>query len=120
MRGRQLSHGGNKGPGCHWFLKRTNILHYGYVFLSLLKSKDVLSSEISVGSIVELINAEDEKVTYTILGPWDADPDQNILSFQSKLAETMLGLKKGDKLSFKDEEYTVQDIRSYLSESQDI
>ena len=53
-------------------------------------------------------------ISYTILGPWEADPDKAILSFQSKLAQTMKGLAIGDKFQFQGEEFTITSIRSYF------
>ncbi len=80
----------------------------------IITTQDVPSNEIGVGTVAELVNSQGEKLTYTILGPWDADPDRNILSFQSKLAQEMRGLKSGDKFTFRHETYTVSSIQSFM------
>ncbi|MCB1149042.1 MAG: GreA/GreB family elongation factor, partial [Chlamydiia bacterium] len=80
----------------------------------IITEQDVALDAVSVGTVVELINSQGGKVTYTILGPWDANPDENILSFQSKMAQAMIGYKVGEKFSFRHDTYTVSDIRSYL------
>ena len=80
----------------------------------IITEQDVTSNAVGIGTIVELINSQEEKVIYTILGPWDADPDENILSFQSKMAQAMIGYKEGEKFSFRHDTYTVADVRSYL------
>lgn len=80
----------------------------------IITKEDVPSDEIGVGSIVEVLNSHGKKVTYTILGPWDADIDQNILSFQSKLAQSLVGSKEGDKVQFRDEDLTITGIKSYF------
>ncbi|MEC7839735.1 MAG: GreA/GreB family elongation factor [Chlamydiota bacterium] len=80
----------------------------------VITAEDVSIEEIGIGNIVELSSASGNKQTYTILGPWDADPEKHVLSFQSKLAQTMIGRKVNDKFSFRDEEYQIADIRSYL------
>jgi transcription elongation GreA/GreB family factor len=78
----------------------------------IITQHDIRANEVFIGSIVETEGPSGEKITYTLLGPWDADPDQNILSFQSKLAQSIVGLKVNDKFSFKDKEYTIVAISS--------
>lgn len=80
----------------------------------LITKDDILSSEVSIGCVVEVKDPKGKKITYTILGPWDADVDGNILSYQSKLAQSMIGLKVGESFSFKDEDFFVTKISSYL------
>ena len=64
----------------------------------VITKEDISPNEVGIGSIVECKNKKGEKVVYTLLGPWDADPEMNILSFQSKLAQQLKGLKVGDKI----------------------
>ncbi len=80
-------------------------------------SEDIDVKQVSVGTIVSLINESGQKLLYTILGPWDADPDKGILSFQSQLAKSMIGQKVDDSFSFKTKTYTVKGIESYLGDS---
>jgi len=80
----------------------------------ILTKEDVSTDEVNVGVIVDCANGKGHKVSYTLLGPWDADPDRNILSFQSKLAQAMKGLGIGDKFQVQGESYTIQGIRSYF------
>ena len=80
----------------------------------VLTKNDIQANEVGVGTIVHLLDTTGKKVIYTILGPWEADPEKNILSFQSKLAQSMMGSKKGDSLSVLGETYTIQNIESYL------
>jgi transcription elongation factor GreA-like protein/transcription elongation GreA/GreB family factor len=80
----------------------------------IITEQDIPSEEIGVGTVADLINSQGNKVTYTILGPWDADPENNVLSFQSKLAQELKGLKEGDKFTFRHETYTVAGIHSFM------
>ncbi len=80
----------------------------------VIGKEDISSDEVGIGAIVECKNAKGLKVVYTLLGPWDANPDENILSFQSKLAQSMTGKKIGAKFTFQDEEYTIESIKSFL------
>jgi len=78
-------------------LKRSRIITKG----------DTSSDEVDVGSVVYLEDQSGKQHKYTILGTWDADPDNNILSFQSKFAQAMIGLKEGESFSFRADEYKV-------------
>jgi len=80
----------------------------------VITKDDIFPDEVSVGNVVSIKDPQGKVNVYTILGPWDADVDSNILSFQSKLAQAMLGFKDGDTFPFKDEDYTITSIRSYL------
>lgn len=80
----------------------------------ILTKEDITSDEVSVGTVVEVLNPKGKKITYTLLGPWDADTEKNILSFQSKVAESMIGLKVGDTFDFQGEKYKIASIKSYL------
>lgn len=80
----------------------------------ILTKDDINPSEVSVGSVVDVVDEEGKKTVYTILGPWDADPENHVLSFQSKLAEAMIGCKKGDKFKFRDSQLKVAGIRSFF------
>lgn len=80
----------------------------------VITKEDIFSGEVGVGTIVECKNKGDKTVTYTLLGPWDADPEKNILSFQSKLAQALKGKKVGDKAPVQGDELTIVSISSYL------
>jgi len=80
----------------------------------VLTTQDIITDEVGVGSIVELQNEKKETLTYTILGPWDTHPEEGIISFQSKLAQSMIGCKIGDVVKFKDEEYKIASQKSFM------
>ncbi|MBN9379105.1 MAG: transcript cleavage factor [Chlamydiales bacterium 38-26] len=82
----------------------------------IITKADILQDEVGVGSVVELSDAAGNKITYKILGPWDANPDEHILSFQSKFAQAMVGCKEGDIFKFREEEYSVSKISSFLGD----
>jgi len=60
-------------------------------------------------SLKDLKNGGNEE--YTILGPWESDPENKIISYMSPLGNELLNAKEGEKLSFtvneKDYEYEV-------------
>ena len=79
----------------------------------IITPDDISLEETGPGNIVELESNGDVE-TFTLLGPWDADPDKGILSMQSKLAQAMRGKKRGESFSFQDQSYTVKNIASFL------
>ncbi|MCB1115502.1 MAG: GreA/GreB family elongation factor [Chlamydiia bacterium] len=80
----------------------------------ILTKADVDTSQVSVGVIVDFEDQEGNKISYTLLGPWEADPDKHILSFQSKLAQSLMGHKKGDKVSLQGKQMTISNLRNYF------
>ncbi len=82
----------------------------------IITKDDIHLDEVGVGSVVDVVDNSGQKVTYKILGPWDANPEEHILSFQSKFAQTIMGCKEGDFFKFRDEEYSISKIRSFLGD----
>ena len=80
----------------------------------VITKDDITTNEVGIGTIVECTGPKATKATYTLLGPWDADPDKNILSFQSKLAQALKGKTVGDKFTSQGTEFTITAIRGYL------
>ncbi len=80
----------------------------------VITKQDISTKEVGIGTIVECTNKQGKTVTYTLLGPWDADPEKNILSFQSKLAQAMKGKTVGEKFVLQSDELTIVSIQSFL------
>jgi transcription elongation factor GreA len=58
------------------------------------------TSRVSIGTIITVRNAQTNKEeTYTILGAWDGDPDRHIISYQTAIAQALLGHEVGDIVS---------------------
>jgi transcription elongation GreA/GreB family factor len=81
----------------------------------ILTPADIDVTAVSPGTAVVIENSKGQLLSYTLLGPWDADVEKNILSFQSKLAENMLGLRIGEKFEFQNEKFKIVKIESFLS-----
>jgi transcription elongation factor GreA len=80
----------------------------------ILSKNDLDLSKISVGTRVALSTQEGQKLVYTILGPWEADTENNIISFQSKLAASLLGKTVGEKVHIQGIDCSVLNIESAL------
>ena len=61
--------------------------------------EDAPIDSIGIGSVVELKDlGSGEKIKYTILGAWDSDPENNILSYLTPLGQSILGKKVADEV----------------------
>lgn len=80
----------------------------------IITEADIPTNEVGIGAVVDILNSKGELSRYTLLGPWDADPEKHILSLQSKFAQAMVGQKIGDRFVFQDEEYTIKGFKSFL------
>lgn len=80
----------------------------------IITKDDISLDSVGVGLIVSVADQKGNKTTYTILGPWDANPDTGILSTQSKLAQAMIGRKIGESFTFKNDEFKIVSLKSYL------
>jgi len=80
----------------------------------IIMPDDISTTVAGIGAICEILTPKGEKKSYTILGPWDADPDKNILSFQSKFAQAMEGKKVGEKFPCNGEDFKILSIKSFL------
>ncbi len=81
----------------------------------IITKNDVDPTKVGIGTIVECIDSQKKKKVFTILGSWDANAEKNILSLQSKLAQTMQGLKVSDSFEFQGEPYTITAILSIFT-----
>lgn len=71
---------------------------------------------VSFATVVTLHNNENDKdEVYTILGPWESDPENNIISYMSPFGNAILDKKVGEKADFIVNEhkysYVVKDIK---------
>ena len=75
---------------------------------------DVDTSEVSVGSRVRLDNGAGEAMEYSILGPWDADPDHGVISYLSPFAQILIGRKVGDGVEMDGQPFRIAAIEPGL------
>ncbi len=70
---------------------------------------------VSFGSTVTLEDLETgEKLTYTIVGTYESDPDKKLISNQTPLAKALMGKEEGDEVTVRlpagEKEFEVLDI----------
>ena len=71
--------------------------------------------KVSYGTKIQLLNQiTNEEEVFTILGPWESDPANNVISYISPFGNALFGTKKGSKVAFtineKDYKYKVISI----------
>jgi len=59
---------------------------------------EVSDDRVGIGSIVKVVEAGSETREFTILGAWDSDPDNHILSYLTPLGQSLLGKGVGDEV----------------------
>lgn len=82
----------------------------------VLTPEDVVTDEVGIGSVVHCSDSKGEHLRFVLLGPWDADPEKHIISFQSKLAQAMKGRTVGQKFEFQGDQFTITNIDNYFDQ----
>lgn len=77
---------------------------------------------IGVGSVVTLFDkTDDSEVVYTILGAWDGDPENHIISYKTPLGASLLSQHVGDEISLqigdRDNKVEVKAISRYVDQA---
>ncbi len=63
-------------------------------------------NHVTIGSKVEAIDtASGKEQTLTFLGPWDAEPENNVYAYNSPLALAFMGAQPGDKVAYKSDNW---------------
>jgi transcription elongation factor GreA len=83
---------------------------------------NVRTDTVNVGTVVQvtdLLNPHTE--TYTLLGAWDTDLDQNVISYLTPMAQALLGKKVGDEVEYEmdgvKKRYRIDSINAHRSAS---
>jgi transcription elongation GreA/GreB family factor len=67
------------------------------------------TSRVSIGTVVTVREAKSKKEeTYTILGAWDGDPERHVISYQTAIAQALLGHKLGEVVSLNSDQDSAQ------------
>jgi transcription elongation factor GreA len=79
--------------------------------------KDTTTEHVGVGSVVEVRHQGGTTTRYTILGVWDGDPDNHVISYKTPLGAALLSKRAGDTVKVKtggtEETYSVVSIARY-------
>ena len=81
--------------------------------------KDAPTDQVGIGSIIELRHEDGTATRYTVLGAWDGDPANHIISYKTPLGAALLGRKVGETVRVKttgaEEAHTVVSVNRYVA-----
>ncbi len=81
-------------------MSRRNLLEADIKRSQITDFTSATTETIGIGNIVTLKDEKDgTEVTYTLLGAWDGDPDNYIISYLTPLGKSMLGKRIGDEVT---------------------
>lgn len=100
-------------------LSRKNELEVDLSRARVTDFTDATVENVSIGSIVELKEGSSGNTQrYSILGAWDSDPDNDVLSYKTPLAQALLGKEPGatvtTKIGGNEEQWTVLRIARWV------
>lgn len=100
-------------------LARKNELEVDLTRARVTDFSDATNENVGIGSVVELKEGSSGKTRrYSILGAWDSDPDNDILSYKTPLAQQLIGKAQGDTVTTKiggsEESWTLLSIARYV------
>jgi len=72
-------------------------------------------SEVRIGSRVRLVHDSGGDREFSLLGPWDSQPEKGILSYESDLARGLLGRKVGESVRVGETNFRVAAIEPHRS-----
>jgi transcription elongation factor GreA len=81
----------------------------------IIDPDSVRTDIVTIGCRIKLLTPDNEVKDFSLFGPWEADPEKNIISYVSPLGRTLIGKKKGDKAKLESNiTYTIQAIENAL------
>ena len=100
-------------------LARKNELEVSLSTAKVTDFTDARSDIVGIGNIVSIREGSTGKsFKYSILGAWDSDPDNSILSYKTPLAKSIIGKKVGDSVSTNingnEENWTILNIERWI------
>jgi transcription elongation factor GreA len=79
--------------------------------------KDATVEQVSVGSVVEVRIRDGATARYTILGVWDGDPENHVISYKTPLGAALIGKRAGETVKVKmgaaEDSYSIVSISRY-------
>jgi transcription elongation GreA/GreB family factor/transcription elongation factor GreA-like protein len=103
-------------------LSRKNELEVDLSRARVTDFTDVTNDLVGIGSIVELKEGSSGKTRrYSILGAWDSDPANDVLSYKTPLAQQLLGKTAGEvvttKIGGNEEDWTLLKLARWVDEN---
>ncbi|MDA0849444.1 MAG: GreA/GreB family elongation factor, partial [Verrucomicrobia bacterium] len=100
-------------------LARKNELEVNLSIANVTDFTDANKDTVGIGNVVTLKEgSSNQSRKYSILGAWDSDPDNDILSYKTPLAQGIIGKKVNDTVSTNidgnEEQWTILSIERWV------
>ena len=100
-------------------LSRKNELEVDLSRARVTDFTEATTESVGIGSIVELKDGSSgKKQKYAFLGAWDSDPENDVLSYKTPLAQALIGKEKGatvtTKIGGNEEKWTILSIARWV------
>lgn len=100
-------------------LSRKNELEVDLSRARVTDFTEATTESVGIGSIVELKDGSSgKKQKYAFLGAWDSDPENDVLSYKTPLAQALIGKEKGatvtTKIGGNEEMWTILNIARWV------
>ncbi|MBD3242187.1 MAG: hypothetical protein GF331_16465 [Chitinivibrionales bacterium] len=94
---------------------RAKTLHDQLACAQILDPATVDASSVAVGTKVRLqpLDEGQDGLVLTILGPWDSDPNNHVVSYLAPAVASLIGTRKGQEVTYDGARYTVASIASW-------
>ncbi len=92
---------------------RAGALNHDLSRVRPIDASQVSCEDVVIGCKVHLVTDAGNEWTITILGPWESQPEDHVLSSESEIAQKLLGLKVGDTIELAGDFFTVESISPY-------
>ena len=103
-------------PAClsrQYLAARAGALNHDLTRVRPIDASQVTGDEVVIGSRVRLITDAGNEWTITVLGPWESEPEEHVLSAESEIAQRIIGLKVGDTVQLAGDFFHVESIEPY-------
>lgn len=96
-----------------YLASRVAALHRDLERVAPIDGSRVETDEIRIGTRLVLRNDAGHTRNLTILGPWESRPEEGIVSYESEVAQTLLGKRVGDHVRVGEGTYRVAEISAW-------
>lgn len=92
---------------------RASALNQDLIRARPIDPSQVSGQEVIIGCRLQLESEDSEQRSLTLLGPWESQPEEGILSYQSELAKKLLGLELDGTVEIEKKTFRIVNIQPY-------
>ena len=83
--------------------------------IKVIRPEDITTEKVNIGTKVKLKSLNGEAIKeYTILGPWESDPDKGIISYLTVIGRSLFKKRIGDKVIIEEGEWEIIEIDNVM------